>query len=90
MSGLTHAVIGTGGAVIDTNGNNVIMSQVLSGGAGDGGLSKRGAGDLVIASSSNYTGPTAITAGTLQLGNGGADRIAPRRQHDRRQRHAGI
>ena len=44
ISGLTTAVVGTGGAVINTNGNNVILAQVLTGSAGDGGLTKLGAG----------------------------------------------
>ena len=71
ITGLTGAVVGTGGAVINTNGNNVILAQVLTGSAGDGGLTKLGAGELIVASSNTYTGPTTISAGTLQVGDGG-------------------
>ncbi len=38
---------------------------------GTGGLSLTDAGTLILSGSSSYTGPTTISAGTLQLGNGG-------------------
>ncbi len=77
LSGLTHAVVGTGGAVIDTGGYNVVVSQILSGGAGDGGLSKLGAGSMAMTGSSSYTGSTTVSAGTLQVGAGGATGSLP-------------
>jgi fibronectin-binding autotransporter adhesin len=69
ITGVTNAVVGTGGAVIDTNGNNLTLSQVLTGGTADGGLTKGGAGMLSVTSYNNYSGPTTVTSGTLQLGN---------------------
>jgi autotransporter-associated beta strand protein len=39
---------------------------------GSFGLTKVGAGTLVLSASSNYTGDTTISAGTLKIGNGGS------------------
>jgi autotransporter-associated beta strand protein len=39
---------------------------------GTSGLSKSGAGTVILTANAAYTGTTAIGAGTLQLGNGGA------------------
>lgn len=39
--------------------------------AGTGTLTKSGAGNLILSGSNTYTGTTTISAGTLQLGNGG-------------------
>jgi outer membrane autotransporter protein len=44
------------------------VGQALS---GPGGLLKAGAGTLVLTGANGYTGGTTITAGMLQLGNGG-------------------
>ncbi len=62
--------IQTGGAIIDTNGNDITVVQDL---AGDGGLTKQGAGSLVLGGSSTYGGPTVIFGGSLVLG--ASDRI---------------
>jgi fibronectin-binding autotransporter adhesin len=40
--------------------------------SGAGSLSKAGAGTLILTGNSSYAGGTTISAGTLQLGNGGA------------------
>jgi autotransporter-associated beta strand protein len=45
---------------------------------GSSGLSKTGAGTFVLASNHSYTGPTSITAGLFQLGNGGTTGIVSR------------
>lgn len=58
-----------GGFDIADASNTFIVSQSLASG---GGLTKRGAGTLVLTGSNGYTGGTTIAAGYLQIGNGGA------------------
>lgn len=70
MSGLTHAYVKEGGAIIDTNGFSRTLGQALEhGGAAptDGGLEKRGNGALTFTAVSTYTGVTTLTQGTLAL-----------------------
>jgi len=61
--------IRAGGAIIDTNGNNIVISDVLAPDPAltgiDGGLTKQGAGTLVLSGSDAYTGGTTVDAGTL-------------------------
>ncbi len=66
MSGLDSAVVGTGGAIIDTNGENIAIAQQLT---GTGALTKQGAGTLLLNGSNTYAGSTTVSAGTL-AGNG--------------------
>jgi outer membrane autotransporter protein len=61
-------IIGAGGMVLDSNGFNVTAATVIS---GVGGLTKQGVGTLTLTDDNTYTGGTTISAGTLQLGNGG-------------------
>jgi autotransporter-associated beta strand protein len=69
-------IIGTGGNVIfDTldsvdsvTARTISLTGALS---GAGGLTKTGAGNLVITGANTYTGATNINAGTLQVGNAG-------------------
>jgi autotransporter-associated beta strand protein len=72
---VTSAIVQAGGAVLDTNGNNVTVNAVLTHdpnlGADDGGLTKLGAGVLTLSRSNTYTGPTLISGGTLQLSSAG-------------------
>jgi fibronectin-binding autotransporter adhesin len=61
-----------GGAVIDTNGYTdtlkyPLVHDSLLGTDPDGGLTKLGAGNLVLSAQSTYTGSTVVNDGTLQL-----------------------
>jgi autotransporter-associated beta strand protein len=59
-----------GSAVLTTGNDNT--STTFSGTiSGTGGLTKIGAGTLVLTGNNTYSGLTTITAGTLQLGDGG-------------------
>jgi fibronectin-binding autotransporter adhesin len=68
-----------GGALINTGGRRVTVQRALinGGGGGDGGLTKLGAGTLVLNSDNTYNGPTTVSAGTLQLGSGGSSGSVP-------------
>jgi len=57
-----------GGFDIAAASNTFTVSQVL---AGTGGLTKQGAGTLVLTGANTYQGTTTISAGTLQIGAGG-------------------
>ena len=71
------AYVQAGGAFIDTAGHadtiTVPMQHDATANAPalDGGLTKLGAGTLTLTGNNTYTGPTTISAGTLQVGNGG-------------------
>lgn len=64
VGGLDAVTILSGGARIDTNGQNLAVSQVLS---GSGGFTKSGAGTLTLSGANTYTGPTSVNAGTLSV-----------------------
>ncbi len=73
MQGLTAANVQAGGAVLDTNGFNDTIAQLLMhdpalGSTPDGGLTKQGSGILTLSGANTYTGTTAVAAGTLKLG----------------------
>ena len=59
---------GGGGFDIADSANTFTVSQSLG---GAGGLTKLGAGTLVLSGTNTYGGGTTIAAGTLQIGNGG-------------------
>lgn len=59
-----NSEIGVGGLTINTNGFDVTANNVMD---GAGGLTKKGAGTLVLTAASTYTGLTLIEAGNLQL-----------------------
>ena len=63
-----------GGGTIDANSFQTTIAQGIT---GFGGLtvtdsSAAGAGKVILTGSNGYTGGTTISAGTFQLGNGGA------------------
>jgi len=65
--------IQAGGAIIDTNGNNVaIFAQLAPDPAlttKDGGLTKQGAGMLTLNAANSYSGGSVVNGGSLQLGS---------------------
>ncbi len=68
ISGRT-VTIGAGGAIFDTNTNDVIFANAI-GNNGGGGLTKNGLGILTLNGDNSYTGTTVINAGTLKLASG--------------------
>jgi autotransporter-associated beta strand protein len=58
----------SGGAVIDSNGRNVVIAEALVAMPGSsGGLNKIGAGTLTVSNANTFTGSTVVSAGTLAL-----------------------
>ncbi|MBV9997608.1 MAG: autotransporter-associated beta strand repeat-containing protein, partial [Verrucomicrobia bacterium] len=57
-----------GGTFLTDAGTVSTLTGVI---AGPGGLTKAGPGTLVLTGDNTYTGNTTVSAGTLQLGNGG-------------------
>ncbi|WP_264873467.1 autotransporter-associated beta strand repeat-containing protein, partial [Saccharibacter floricola] len=56
------------GTLAVNRSDNVTLNQAIS---GSGALNQNGSGTTTLTGNSTYSGPTAINAGTLQLGNGG-------------------
>ena len=67
------ATLGASGGTIalGNSGNTLTLSGALVGGSG-GALTKTGNDTLVLSGANNYDGATTISAGLLQVGNGGA------------------
>lgn len=63
LQGLTQATVQSGGAIIDDGGHNITIGQALV--DGGGGLTKLGAGTLVLTNASTYSGGTTVSNGTL-------------------------
>lgn len=58
-----------GGAILDSNGNNVRIFRNLTGSVGDGGITKQGAGTVYLTGNNTVQGNTVVNAGTLLVGN---------------------
>jgi autotransporter-associated beta strand protein len=77
-TGTSRANVRNGGAVINTNGFNVTVAQALLhsniGGdnAIDGGLTKQGAGALILSGGNTFNGNTFVDDGSFSLANGGS------------------
>ena len=69
--GTTGGSVTLGSGTLTTGGANTatVFGGVIS---GTGGLTKVGTGKLTLSGGNTYTGTTTISAGTLQIGNGGA------------------
>jgi fibronectin-binding autotransporter adhesin len=64
-NGSVNGNINNKSALVFANPSNLLYSGVIS---GSGSLTKTGAGTLILGANHAYTGPTAINAGTVQLG----------------------
>lgn len=60
----SSALVGNGGAVVDTDGKNIGIKVNLKQ-SGSGGLTKLGAGMLTISGTNTYIGATSVSNGTL-------------------------
>lgn len=70
VSGLTHAYVNAGGAVINTGTNSLTISQALENDGvtvTDGGLLKLGSGQLILAGTNTFTGATVVSNGVLWI-----------------------
>jgi fibronectin-binding autotransporter adhesin len=74
--GFTTGTLGNGTSAVVDNGTLALnwsdthtITNVIS---GTGSLTKRGAGKTILASDNSYSGNTTISAGELQVGNGGS------------------
>ena len=70
--GIAGSVIGdiTDNGILAVNHSNALtLSSVVS---GTGQLEQVGTGTTIVSADNTFTGPTTISAGTLQLGNAGA------------------
>lgn len=67
LTGFPNVTLG-GTATIDSNGFDITASSPMS---GAGSLTKVGNGTLTLTGNNTYTGLTTLSAGTLQIGEGG-------------------
>jgi len=83
ITGAGHFFLGANQLTVGSSGWDTVVSGIISdcgptgnecdnAGATGGVLVKTGAGTLILSGDNTYSGGTAISGGTLQLGNGGA------------------
>ncbi len=65
ISGLSFVTVSPGGAIIDSQTYNIIISQALT--DAGGGLTKNGSGTLALTGANGYSGPTLVNGGTLAV-----------------------
>lgn len=65
MSGFDNVVIRSGGAFIDSAGNDISINSIVSEDTTLGTLTKTGSGALYLNSANTYTGTTLVSSGTL-------------------------
>jgi autotransporter-associated beta strand protein len=65
---LTNPILGNGAYTIDTNGNNLTLSGILS---GVGAITKASAGTLTLSGVNTFSGGLNINAGTVELTGSG-------------------
>lgn len=70
-------VVKSGGAIIDTNANNVTISTALTTDGTGGGLIKKSGGILTLSGTNTYTGATSVEGGTLKLATGSSIASTP-------------
>jgi fibronectin-binding autotransporter adhesin len=71
LTGVGQLAIKGATLAIDTATN--VVAEIGAAITGTGSLEKTGAGTLTLTASNSYTGGTLISAGTLQVGNGGTN-----------------
>jgi outer membrane autotransporter protein len=65
---LGSGTVNNNAALVFNRSDSVVASNAIS---GVGSLTQAGTGTLTLAGNNTYSGPTTISAGTLQVGNGG-------------------
>lgn len=65
----SNSEIQSGGAIFDSNNHNIEIGSSLD---GTGGLTKQGAGTLILSAANSYGGVTTISSGALNPQNSGA------------------
>jgi autotransporter-associated beta strand protein len=70
LTNLTTVNVNSRGVTFDTAGFDVTIPQIL--GNGGGGLTKAGAGQLILSKANSYAGNTVVGAGTLALSGTGS------------------
>ncbi len=77
LNNLDNVYMGAGGAIIDTQSYSVTIPVALKhdpdlGSTPDGGLTKTGAGTLILSGANTYNGVTTVSSGILRISNASA------------------